>query len=42
VLVLAGYALAGMAGVMLMSYRGRPLISLTAQPSKTELAGLDA
>jgi hypothetical protein len=42
VLVLVGYALAGVVGVMLMSHRGRPLVSLTAEPSKTELAGLDA
>jgi hypothetical protein len=42
VLVLVGYALAGVVGVMLMSHQGRPLVSLTAEPSKTELAGLDA
>jgi hypothetical protein len=41
-LVLAGYALAGVAGALLMSRRGRPLVSVTAKPGGTELSGLDA
>ena len=41
-LVLAGYALAGVAGVLLMSRRGRPLMSVAANPANTELSGLDA
>jgi hypothetical protein len=41
-LVLAGYALAGMAVVTLMSRRGQPLVSIGAESSSTELAGLDA
>jgi hypothetical protein len=42
VLVLAGYALADGAGTLLMSRRGRPLVSVTARPGRTELSGLDA
>jgi hypothetical protein len=42
VLVLAGYALTGVAGVMLMSRRGHPLVSVSAETTETELAGLDA
>ena len=41
-LVLGGYALAGLTGVLLMSRRGRQLVSVSAKPSKTELSGLHA